>query len=79
MEVTDLLTRSGSDRTDALIYTGDAVRVAVRPSGTEPKVKAYLEIRLPPRDDVTAARAVAADRLDALRDDVVALLQRGPN
>ena len=66
-------------RTDALIYTGESVRVAVRPSGTEPKVKAYLEIALPPRDDVPAARDLAARRLDDLRGDVVKLLQRGPN
>ena len=77
--VTDLLTRSGRERTDALIYTGESVRAAVRPSGTEPKIKAYLEIRLPPREDVAAARAAAAALLDALRDDVVGLLQRGPN
>ncbi|BBZ27068.1 phosphomannomutase [Mycolicibacterium madagascariense] len=74
VEVSDLL-----GRTDALIYTGESVRVAVRPSGTEPKVKVYFEIRLPPRDDVAAARGEAAERLDALRADVVGLLQRGPN
>jgi phosphomannomutase len=79
MQVTDLLDRRGQQRTDALIYTGESVRVAIRPSGTEPKVKAYLEIRLPPREDVTAARAVAARMLDDLRADVVGLLQRGPN
>ena len=64
--------RSLRRRTDALIYTGESVRVAVRPSGTEPKVKAYLEIRLPPRDDVAAARGEAAPNcLDELRADVV--------
>jgi phosphomannomutase len=75
----DLATRPGRESTDALIFTGEAVRVAIRPSGTEPKVKAYLEIRLPPRDDVPAAREIAAERLDDLRGDVVSLLQRGPN
>ena len=79
VEVVDLLDRAGRERTDALIYTGESVRVAVRPSGTEPKVKAYMEIRLPPGEDVGAARADAAGRLDALRADVIALLQRGPN
>jgi len=38
-----------------------------------------LEIRLPPREDVASARADAARMLDALRADVVGLLQRGPN
>jgi phosphomannomutase len=79
VDVTDLLDRQGPQRTDALIYAGDSVRVAIRPSGTEPKVKAYLEIRLPPRQDVPAARVEAAQRLDRLRADVVGLLQRGPN
>lgn len=77
--VTDLLARRGQARTDAVIYTGDSVRVAVRPSGTEPKVKAYFEIRLHPRDDVATARDTAARLLDDLRADVVGLLQRGPN
>jgi phosphomannomutase len=77
--VDDLLDRRGQQRTDALIYLGETVRVAIRPSGTEPKVKAYLEIRLPPDEDVPAARAVAAQRLEELRTDVVDLLQRGPN
>ena len=46
---------AGSEATDAVIYAGASVRVAVRPSGTEPKVKAYLEVRLPPRDDLTGS------------------------
>ncbi|MDT5105329.1 MAG: phosphomannomutase [Mycobacterium sp.] len=79
VEVADLLERRGQQRTDALIYTGERVRVAIRPSGTEPKVKAYLEIRLPPRDDVPAARANATQLLDEVLADVVDLLQRGPN
>ncbi len=46
---TDLLQSGGTLRTDALIFTGgDAgttARVVVRPSGTEPKVKFYIEVR----------------------------------
>ena len=45
---TDLL-RSAVNRTDALIFTGGdadmSARVVVRPSGTEPKVKFYIEVR----------------------------------
>ena len=46
----------------------------VRPSGTEPKLKCYLEVVVPvhPEDGVDAARIAAAGRLDALRDDIKA-------
>ena len=49
-------------------------RVVVRPSGTEPKLKCYLEVVLPAGDDVAAARAQAAADLDALRADISAAL-----
>ena len=49
-------------------------RLVVRPSGTEPKLKAYLEVVEPPDDDVPAARARAATRMDALRAETEALL-----
>ena len=49
-------------------------RVIVRPSGTEPKVKAYLEVVEAPDADLDAASARAADRLSALRSDVTGLL-----
>jgi phosphomannomutase len=60
------------NRTDALIFTGgDAdtwARVVVRPSGTEPKVKFYIEARCPVAEDLVAAR----DRATALRDELAA-------
>ncbi len=77
--LSDLLDRRGRDRTDALVFLSDTVRLAVRPSGTEPKIKAYIEVRLPPRDDLASARAEAASALDAARVTAVELLQRGPN
>jgi len=64
----------GSDElppTDGLRYRlADHARVIVRPSGTEPKVKCYLEVVVPVDDDVDAARIAAAGRLDAIRADV---------
>ena len=44
----------------------------VRPSGTEPKLKCYLEVVVPvhPDDGVDAARIAAAGRLDAIKGDV---------
>ena len=50
-------------------YLADESRVIVRPSGTEPKVKVYLEVieAVPAAGDLAAARAAAADRLAAIR------------
>ncbi|KAJ1684399.1 hypothetical protein LUZ63_020154 [Rhynchospora breviuscula] len=65
--------------TDGLRFRLDAgARVVVRPSGTEPKVKCYLEVVVPVEhtdaDDqpVAAARIVAAQRLDAVKADLKA-------
>ncbi|BBX74653.1 phospho-sugar mutase [Mycobacterium shinjukuense] len=60
-----------TDITDALIFTGggdDAwARVVVRPSGTEPKLKCYVEVGCPVTEDLAAAR----ERADALRAELV--------
>ena len=58
--------------TDGLRYVlADRARVIVRPSGTEPKVKCYLEVVVPTgEEDVDAARIAAAGRLDAIRVDL---------
>jgi phosphomannomutase len=73
----DLLAPDGPlPPTAGLRYTlAGGARVIVRPSGTEPKVKCYLEVVHPVADgDVAAARAAAADRMQALRADMSALL-----
>ncbi len=70
----DDLTQGSADLppTDGLRYrTADGSRVVVRPSGTEPKLKCYLEVVVPVADgDVAAARARAAERLAGLRSDI---------
>ncbi len=58
--------------TDGLRYClAEGARVIVRPSGTEPKVKCYLEVVVPVgAEDVDAARIAAAGRLDAIKSDL---------
>ncbi|MDN0195366.1 phospho-sugar mutase [Streptomyces sp. S.PNR 29] len=58
--------------TDGLRYTLDGARVIVRPSGTEPKLKCYLEVVVPvtTHADLPAARARATELLEALKRDL---------
>ncbi|MEU9056100.1 phospho-sugar mutase [Streptomyces sp. NPDC048384] len=60
--------------TDGLRYTLDGARVIVRPSGTEPKLKCYLEVVVPvaTHADLPAARAEAAERLATIKRDLSA-------
>ncbi|MCO8308599.1 phospho-sugar mutase [Streptomyces sp. RKCA744] len=64
----------GLPPTDGLRYTLDGARVVVRPSGTEPKLKCYLEVVVPVADRgaLPAARATAAERLAAVKRDLSA-------
>ncbi|MDQ0833039.1 phosphomannomutase [Streptomyces achromogenes] len=70
------LTR-GTDRlppTDGLRYTLDGARIVVRPSGTEPKLKCYLEVVVPvaAHADLPAARTRATALLTDLKRDLSA-------
>ena len=58
--------------TDAVRLEGPTVRVVVRPSGTEPKLKAYLEARVPldQTRGLDDDRARAAATLARLRDEI---------
>ncbi|RJQ83802.1 phospho-sugar mutase [Pseudonocardiaceae bacterium YIM PH 21723] len=67
--VEDLLPRDNTLR-----FTGDGLRVLVRPSGTEPKLKIYLEVVQPVTDDLGSARLHADLRLTELRTAVDSLL-----
>jgi phosphomannomutase len=56
-----------------LRLSGDA-RVIVRPSGTEPKLKCYLEVVVPVTSSVDEARTKAAADLTALREAMAGAL-----
>ena len=60
--------------TDGLRYTLDGARVIVRPSGTEPKLKCYLEVVVPvaTHADLPAARARATETLATIKRDLSA-------
>ncbi|TRY19801.1 phospho-sugar mutase [Tessaracoccus rhinocerotis] len=62
--------------TDAVELTGRRLHVVARPSGTEPKLKCYLEVVLTPQEsaDVAAARARAEAELERLRAEMAAAL-----
>jgi phosphomannomutase len=65
---------------DAVLITGETIKVVVRPSGTEPKLKCYLEAHLsvPPGADLVAARGQARSMLATMRSEMSAALGLDP-
>ena len=81
IEQVDDLTEGGPDLppTEGLRYRlSEGARLVVRPSGTEPKLKCYLEVVVSVEEGepggVDAARIAATGRLDAIRNDLSAAL-----
>ena len=62
----------GLPPTDGVELTGESIHVVARPSGTEPKLKCYLEVVLTPSDSSagTAARTLATGLLKGLREQM---------
>ena len=62
-----------------LFYDAEGTRLVVRPSGTEPKIKFYLDAiaEVATADELARARAANARRLEAMRADIMAVLGLG--
>jgi phosphomannomutase len=59
---------------DVVTVTTANARVVCRPSGTEPKLKAYLEVREDVGGDLPAARERARASVEALKAEIAAIL-----
>ena len=75
-EVEDLRRGECLPATEGIVLRGAGVRLIVRPSGTEPKLKCYAEAVVPVGGgvDLAAARARGDATVDALLTDAVALV-----
>lgn len=53
-------------------FTADGTKVSIRPSGTEPKIKFYVEVKapMPTVADYAAANAAAAAKIQAVKKDL---------
>jgi phosphoglucomutase len=53
-------------------FSEDGSKVSIRPSGTEPKIKFYIEVRtsMPSRSDYYAATALADDKIKAVMNSL---------
>lgn len=60
--------------TDGMLFSGERVRVVVRPSGTEPKLKCYLQVKLAPGGELAADRAIASALMAQARHEMARAL-----
>ncbi|HKE73546.1 MAG TPA: phospho-sugar mutase [Acidimicrobiales bacterium] len=76
-EVEDLRRGGRLPPTEGVLLRGEGVRLIVRPSGTEPKLKCYAEAVVPVgpgAGGLAAARSTAAATVAALLDEALALV-----
>lgn len=54
-------------------FTEDGTKLSIRPSGTEPKIKFYIEVKGPAiksRDEIEQARAITEEKINAIREEL---------
>ncbi len=53
-------------------FTEEGTKLSIRPSGTEPKIKFYLEVRnsVTSRDDLAEAERIADQKIDSIRKEL---------
>ena len=75
-EVDDLIAGyRGLPSTDGMrLGLGENARIICRPSGTEPKIKCYVEVVVPVDDSMEAARREADDLIAGIKTDLAAAL-----
>jgi phosphomannomutase len=61
----------GLPSTDGIrLGLGENARIICRPSGTEPKLKCYVEVVVPVTDSMESARAEADDLIAGIKNDL---------
>jgi phosphomannomutase len=65
----------GLPPTDGLRIHATGARIIVRPSGTEPKIKCYLEVVVPIQTTLASAKAEARQALADIADQMKSALQ----
>jgi phosphomannomutase len=72
--VDDYLNREGLGKSDLLVFSTDlGSRICVRPSGTEPKIKIYIEaqdLNVSTTRDLSKTRLRCRKRLTAIANDI---------
>jgi phosphomannomutase len=53
---------------------GENARIICRPSGTEPKIKCYVEVVVPVRKSMDAARQEAQTTIDGVKSDLASTM-----
>ena len=54
-------------------FTEDGSKLSIRPSGTEPKIKYYIEVKGPSvksREEIADAQKVADQKIEAIREEL---------